>query len=353
MVLIGAVMTGCAPAAGPGQAPGISASSAAGTVIPALTEAQAQDVFERFARESVAAQENGDSAALGEVEGGPLLEESQADGRLRKARGDADAPRRYVRPTYLIPQAAPGQPAPRAFAVLSKVEGKETDRSSYLIHFTRAADGGKWKAVASAWVLTEAPVRTASPAPSPSPKEGVITVRPEVMPPLAREASGAVGLSAAPAAASGVCGHYAQYLSFTVPAGRPDSPDFERGDFTSKLVDYFNGWNDDRLQRTFSYRAVGGELPVFRLDNGDSLVTCTLEGTHRVRGATPANWINLNAGSDSDTLLGGGARKWASLEEVWAVTAVVEVPQDGSPAKVLATDAYGATKLSVKGVEWK
>ncbi len=352
LVLLGAIMAGCAPSGGAQQALDRPASTTgAPPAALALTESQARDIFERFARESASAQERDDLAALAAVEGGQLLKESQAEERLRKARGSSEAPRRYTRPTYLIPQAVQGQAVPQAFAVLSKIEGQETDRGSYLIHFARSADDGAWKAVASAWVVTEVPSGAASAAPSSSPKPGVITVQPQVMPPLAREASGAVEL--APAVAGSVCGRYAQYLSFTVPDGKPDSPDFERGDFSSKLVDYFNGWYDNRLQRSFSYRTVGDNLPAFRLGNGHSLVSCTLEGTHQVRGATPANWINLGTGNDSEALLGGGARKWASLDEVWAVTAVIEVPQAGRPATVLATNAYGATRLSVNGVEWK
>ncbi|MCX4778062.1 hypothetical protein [Streptomyces sp. NBC_01264] len=239
--------------------------------------------------------------------------------------------------------------------MLSKREGAETDRSSVLHYFTRGGDGAGWKAVAATWVVTEPPPPGGSdePTPTQSPKDGVVKARPKVMPAPAREAVGSVRLSPTATADLGVWGRYADYLSFTVPAGKPDSPHFERGDFTSKLVDHFNGWDEDELQRSFSYRPVGEELPVFALENGGSLVTCTLEGIYRDRGRTAGNWIEMRAENTSGALLGGGRRKWASLEEVWSVTAVVEVLKGGGPATVLSTDAYGATKLSVKGVDWK
>ncbi|MFE4259882.1 hypothetical protein [Streptomyces sp. NPDC056883] len=324
-----------------------------------LTEAQAKEVFEKYVQENAAADAKGDAEAIARVEGGRLLEESRASARLHQAAGTKDTSVRYVQPTFLIPPVVEGAPAPRGFAVLSKREGAETDRSSVLHYFTRAGDGGDagdgkdWKAVVATWVVTVPPPADPSPSPTVSPKDGVIKVRPKVLPEPARGAGGSVELSPTATADTAVCGRYADYLSFTAPSGKPDTPYFEPGDFTGKMVDHFNGWNQEKLQRSFSYRPVGEELPVFRLKDGGSLVTCTLEGTYRDRGRTVENWITFDAKSDSEALLGGGRRKWASVEEVWSVTAVVEVPQGGGPATVLSTDAYDATKLSVKGVEWK
>lgn len=356
-VLAGTVVAGCTgggvggAAGSPGPASGSTATGAAPA--PALTEAQAKEVFERYLREKSAAAGKGDVEAIAKVEGGRQLEESRAAARLHQIKGTKATPVRYVLPTFLIPQAVGGAPAPRGFAVLSKWEGRETDRSSVLHYFTRSGDGGEWKAVAGTWVVTVPPPEGESGEPAPSAKPGVLKVRPKVLPALARGAADRVELSPTATADTGVCGRYAQYLSFTAPAGKPDSPHFERGDFTSKLVDHFNGWDEKTLQRSFSYRPVGEELPVFRLKDGGSLVTCTLEGTYRDRGRTPASWVTFDADSDSEALLGGGGRKWAGIEEVWSVTAVVEVPPGGGPATVLSTDAYDATRLSAKGVEWK
>lgn len=341
------------PDGGAAGSPGRSSAGTAGGAVPLLTEAQAAEVFEKYVQENAAADEKGDAEAIARVEGGRLLEESRASARLHQAAGTKDTPVRYVRPTFLIPPVVDGAPAPRGFAVLSKREGAETDRSSVLHYFTRGADGKDWKAVVATWVVTVPPPADPSPLPTASPKEGVIKVRPKVLPEPARGAAGSVELSPTATADTAVCGRYADYLSFIAPSGKPDSPHFEPGDFTGKMVDHFNGWNEEKLQRSFSYRPVGEELPVFRLKDGGSLVTCTLEGTYRDRGRTVGNWIMLDAGSDSEALLGGGRRKWASIEEVWSVTAVVEVPPGGGPATVLSTDAYDATKLSVKGVEWK
>lgn len=362
VVLGGAVVAGCtgggAAAGSPGRAAGGAADAA-----PVLTEAQAKEVFERYVLEKAAAGEKGDIEAVAKVEGGRLLEESRAAGRLAQIRGTKATPVRYVLPTYLIPRAVDGAPASRGFAVLSKREGAVADRSSVLHYFARDGDGGTsgtggaggdWKAVAATWVVTVPPPESPSPAPTQSPEAGVLKVRPKVLPALARGAADTVELSQTATADSSVCGRYADYLSFTAPWGKPDSAHFEQGDFTSKLVTHFNGWDvKEKLQRSFSYRPVGRELPVFRLEDGGSLVACTLEGTYRDRGRTVGNWITLDAESDSEALLGGGHRKWASIEEVWSVTAVVEVPQGGGPATVLSTDAYQAEKLSAKGVEWK
>ncbi|MFZ3497348.1 hypothetical protein ACODT5_29680 [Streptomyces sp. 5.8] len=354
-VLAGTVMAGCTGGGGAAESPGRASGSAAtdAAPAPALTQAQAKDVFERYLLAKGAAAEKGDVEAMAKVEGGRQLEESRAAARLNRIKGTKATPVRYVLPTFLIPQAAGGAPASRGFAVLSKWEGRETDRSSLLHYFTRDGDGGEWKAVAATWVVTVPPPAGQAGEPAPSPKPGVIKVRPKVIPELARGAADSVELSPTATADTGVCGRYAEYLSFTAPAGKPDSPHFERGDFTGKLVDYFNGWDEKTLQRSFSYRPVGEELPVFRLKDGGSLVTCTLEGTYRDRGRTPKNSITFDADSDSEALLGGGGRKWASIEEVWSVTAVVEVPPGGGPATVLSTDAYDAAKLSAKGVEWK
>lgn len=353
VVLIGTAMAGCTAGRGAGSSPGRPSGSASGGPVQALTRAQAEEVFETYVRENAAADEKGDTEAVARVEGGRLLEESRAEARLHRARGSKDKPLRYVRPVFLLPQAPQGAPAPRGFAVLSKWEGRETDRSSVLHYFMRGEDGGSWKAVAATWVVTEPPPENASAKPTPSPEQGQIKVRPKVLPALAQDGSGPVEVSPTAAADRAVCRRYADYLSFTVPAGKPDSPHFERGDFTGKLVGYFNDWDEKELLRSFSYEPAGEELPVLRLKNGGSLVTCTLDGTFHDRGRTPGNWIEPEAGGDSEVLLGGAARKWASIEERWSVTAVLEVPEGGGPATVLSTDAYKATKLSVKGVEWK
>ncbi|MDX3540483.1 hypothetical protein PV721_40535 [Streptomyces sp. MB09-01] len=253
---------------------------------------------------------------------------------------------------YLIPQAAQGTPAPRGFAVLSKREGAETDRSSVRHYFTRGEDGGAWKAVVATWVVTEAPPQDATAAPTPSPEQGKVKTRPKVLPPgkgRVRVRRGVADRRSRHRRVRALC----EPPQLHDPAGKPDGPHFARGDFTDRLVDFYNGWHAEQLLRSLSFKPAGERLPVLRLKDGGSLVICTLEGVFQDKGRTPADWIKTNAGSDAEALLGGGTRKWASIEEVGSVTAVMEVPQGGGPATVLSTDAYGATKLSVKGVEWK
>ncbi len=347
--LIAMGAAGCSSGSGSEASPASSTSGASGSATQSFTEAQAQQVFERYVREKTAATENGDTEALARVEDGQLIKENRAEAQLHQANGTKNEPIRPVRPVYLIPQTDSGEP--QSFAVLSKTEGRETDRSSALTFFTRDQPGGEWKAVVATWVVTEAPPMMApTDTSSPTPSPGQRSVRPMMLPTLARGSSGGVELSPTAETDTTVCGRYAQYLSFTVPAGKPESADFERGDFTSGLVDYFNGWDQKLLERSLSFRSLGNALPTFRLKDGGSLVTCTLEGTYRDRGRTPANWIE--PADDSDALLGRG-RKWSSIDEVWSVTAVVDVPQGGRPATVLSSDGYGATKLSVTGVEWK
>ncbi|MEU7728035.1 hypothetical protein AB0B78_22765 [Streptomyces sp. NPDC040724] len=157
---------------------------------PGISEAQAKEVFERYVRENSAADESGDTEAIARVEGGLLLEESRAEARLHQAQGSKDEPVRYVRPVYLIPRAAQGAPAPRGFAVLSKKEGYETDRSSVLHCFTRGEDSEAWKAVVATWVGTEAPPQDATAAPAPSPEQDKVKTQPKVLPPLGRHRGG-------------------------------------------------------------------------------------------------------------------------------------------------------------------
>ncbi|MEF9881129.1 hypothetical protein [Streptomyces sp. P9-A4] len=366
LALLGAVLVGCTSGGGAdgttGGTPGSTSGSASSGAEPVLTEALARQVFEKYVRENAAADAKGDLEATARIEGGRLLEESRAEARLRVAKGDKDTPVRYVRPVFLVPAAGSGtgagagESAPQGFAVLSKRQGQESDRSSVLHYFVRGGDGEGWRAVVATWVVTEPPAGTpgtSAPAPDPSPEKGVLALRPKVLPSPARGASGRAELSPTGAADAAVCGKYAEFLSFTVPGGKSDSPYFVRGEFTSKLVDFFNGWHEKQLVRDFTYRPVGQALPVFRLDNGGSLVTCTLEGTFHDRGRTPADWISTNEGSDTEVLLGRAGRKWSTIEEVWSVTAVVEVPKGGGPSTVLSSNAYKATKMSVKGVELK
>ncbi|KQX49974.1 hypothetical protein ASE09_17750 [Streptomyces sp. Root66D1] len=367
LAVLGAVLVGCtsgggsdgAPGGPSGSAPGSTGSTPTGAE-PALTEAVARQVFEKYVRENAAADAKGDLAATARIEGGRLLEESRAEARLRAAKGEKDEAVRYVKPVFLIPGAGTGAgagtagSAPQSFAVLSKRQGQESDRSSVLHYFVREGDGGGWRAVVATWVVTEPAAGTPSPPePEASPEKGVIALRPEVLPSPARDASGRTELSPTGVADGAVCGKYGEFLSFTVPGGKPDSPYFVKGEFTGKLVGFLNGWHEKQLVRDFTYRPVGQALPVFRLKNGGSLVTCTLEGTFHDRGRTPADWISTNAGSDTEVLLGRAGRKWSTIEEVWSVTAVVELPKGGGPATVLSSNAYKPTKMSVKGVEWK
>ncbi|WP_405922364.1 hypothetical protein [Streptomyces sp. NBC_00122] len=112
-----------------------------------------------------------------------------------------------------------------------------------------------------------------------------------------REASGAVALSPTAAEARGACGRYAQYLSFTAPNEVPESEHFTPGKLTSEVVASYN--NEDKRQewkglirQSYAFEVAGAELPVLRLADGKSLVTCTFVRTDHWEGkAGPSSWF--------------------------------------------------------------
>jgi hypothetical protein len=326
-------------------------SSAAAMVI---TTAEAQRVFDRYDEVNAAADGALNATAIREVQTGVLLTESLATYTVHRKAGTKDTVVHYVRPTFLVPLAADEPAFPRYFAVLSKRKGDETDRASTILYFTQTQAAGHWKATAATWVVTDA-VRTPtgptpSAAPTPTPTGNIVKVLPKILPELRRTASGAVELSASADADRAICDDYAAYLTFSPPNGKTTNSRFTSGSFSSDLVKYYNGFWNPQLNRSYSVRATGERLPVFRFTNGGAFVACTFERRHRLAGSGASGRVWFDEGTDTDVLLGGGGRHWRSIQEISSFAALFEVPAgDASPATVLTSDAYGPDVLSATG----
>jgi hypothetical protein len=281
---------------------------------------------------------------------------SLAEYQLRRKTKTEDGIVHFTKPRFLIPAVEARDAYPRFFAVMSKRKGNEKDRSSVVFYFIQTKADGPWKATATTWALTEPIEKPSASEPSPAPSsdengETVVSVRPKRLPGMRRGPSGTVQLSATAASDRAVCDGFADYLSFEPPHGRPADDRFTEGAFSSDLVELHNGWANKDLERSFSYNVVGTDLPVFRLVTGSSLVACTFVREHHVSGVGSNGTVRFDKGSDTDALLGGGARNWRKVDELSSMTALIEVPaRKSSPATVLACDCYDPQLLSATGV---
>ncbi|MFE0426042.1 hypothetical protein [Streptomyces sp. NPDC058953] len=373
LVLLTTLATGCGASTGPtsptggGGAGGSGApASAPGPV--AVRAQEAQRVFDAYADANAAADAALDGTAIRAVQTGPLLAESLAEYAIARRTGGELPLSGFRRPTFLIPDGRTDQGHPRWFAAVSKWEGRETDRASALHYFVQREPKGPWRAAVATWVVT-APEPTAPTPPSatrpgfavPDPDPAVRPPRDRVrpgtplLPPPDRAASGTIRTSGTAAADRAVCDTLATSLSGT--ASGPRSAEavaadrrFTPGPFTTELRSYVTGLADDRLRRGYTYRATDAGLPVFRLQSGGSLVTCTLTREHRLSGAGNGDTVRFAAGSGTDALLGGGGQAWRRVDERSSVTAVVAVPARGTePATVLSCDCYAPQTLSATG----
>jgi hypothetical protein len=323
---------------------------------PVITAEEAKRVFEQYDRENAAADAALDDSAIRKIQTGVLLKESLAEFQIHRKAKTKDGIAHFTKPRFMIPVVEAREPYPRYFAVMSKRKGEEEDRSSLLFYFTQTQAEGPWKAAAATWALTE-PLKkspTVEPTPTLAPtKNGksVVRLRPKQLPDIRRGASGTAQLSATAVSDRAACNSFADYVSFSPPHGRPADDRFTEGGFTSDLVRFYNGWADEDLDRSISYKVVGMDLPVFRLSTGSSLVACTFVREHRVAGAGPHDTVQFDKGADTDVLLGGDGKEWRRVVEVSSVTALIEVSAGkASPATVLACDCYGPQLLSATGV---
>ncbi|MGW0754301.1 hypothetical protein [Streptomyces sp. NPDC002587] len=190
----------------------------------------------------------------------------------------------------------------------------QQDRAAGLYYFVQAEAGAPWKAAAKTWA-------TDKPAPQLQPGQHEdhvfgnfgFEVRDKPISALARDEAGAVVLSPTAAVDRGVCGRYAEYLSFTAPDGEPKSDYFVPGKLTSDFVGAYNGedgvaaWKG-AVRFRYAFDVTGVELPVLRLADGKSLVTCTF--TRAVRSdSKPRQDARFKFGNavDGDACAGCGA----------------------------------------------
>ncbi|RFC71143.1 hypothetical protein DXZ75_28840 [Streptomyces sp. AcE210] len=178
-----------------------------------------------------------------------------------------------------------------------------------------------------------------------------ISFRPKQLPDFHRTASGNAQQSTTATANRSACADFAEFLSFSLPNGRTTDDRFAKGPFTSDLVRFYNGWADDDLYTTLSYKAVGTALPVFRLANASAFVGCTLQQNYDETGISPEGTVAFDKGSDIDLALAGDGRQWRSVDAVSSMTVLIEVPPgQSSPATVLACDCYDPQLLTATGV---
>ncbi|MFJ6798967.1 hypothetical protein [Streptomyces sp. NPDC091268] len=316
-------------------------------VATVIGKEQAEQVFARYATESFAAEERRDEAAVAALQTGPLLEASRARyGQLRQG-FPVGSETRYAQPVFLLPAERDQPGHPRSFVVLSKPSWDPGGAETAVHYFVQEAPGGEWKAAAASW-LNDGPTR--------KPKRDApygyagFGLRDKEIAPVARDAAGVVTLSPTAGADREVCGRYEEYMTFTAPDGEPQSADFVPGPLTSGIVTAYNRANEnlDFVRKRYHFEAVGGELPVVRLADGKSLVTCTFLRTDHWTGTDSAFRYGTGRFKDVDALLGGGNAWWRDTTVRRSVTVSFEVPTAG-PAEVVGSNSLKAPMISAEG----
>lgn len=351
---VAAVVVGCAFGLGgcTSAKTDVKAAPAGPSVAPVpmvIGQEQAGAVFSRYSWERRESVTRRDREGLAAVETGPLLAQNQAWVDLLKARArDAGWVDSFGRPEFLVPAEKDQQGYPRSFAVLSReFAGQPQNRSSSVHYFVQDAPGGEWKAAAMSWVND----RAVAPDPARTNEIGGFRLRDKEIAPPVRDAGGAVALSPTAAADREVCGRYAKYMSFSVPGGEPKSEHFVAGELTGGVVDTYNvrGEKPERVDKRVSLEVVGGELPVLRLADGKSLVTCTFVRTDVWTGRKVVFKYGGSSLSDVGAVIGGMDAWWRDSTVRRSVTVAFEVPAGGGPAEVVGSNALEAPVLSAEG----
>ncbi|MEV6956774.1 hypothetical protein [Streptomyces sp. NPDC051183] len=308
---------------------------------------QAEQVFSRYATESFEAEERRDGEAVARLQTGQLLEESRARfGQLGQG-FKVGVESRYAQPVFLIPAERDQQGHPRSFVVLSKRSSDPAARETAVHYFVQEVPGGEWKAAAASRV---------NEGPATQPKEEVpygrsgFGLRHQEIAQVVRDAAGAVVLSPTAGADREVCERYAEYTTFTAPDGEPQSEHFVPGDLTSGIVRAYNGANEDLdyIRKRYHFEVVGQELPVVRLADGKSLVTCSYVRTDHWSGRDSAFRYGTGRFNDLDAMVGGGNKWWRNTTLRRSVTVTFEVPQAG-PAEVVGANSLKPPLLSGEG----
>ncbi|MFC9296475.1 hypothetical protein ACFTWH_12540 [Streptomyces sp. NPDC057011] len=353
--VVGAVV-GCFVGGLAGCAPGTSVAKAApasASAVPAPTgigKEGAEKVFNQWTFERRNALEVRDSEAIAKVEAGALLEEDLAWMKvLREQRNDKGWPYVYRQPEAFIP--ADQQGYPRWFVVVSRGTSKPGDeRAGALHYFVQEGPGAGWKAAAISWVYDK-PVRPGKPEDRSYEATG-FEVRHKEIAAFGTDAAGALALSPTAGEDREVCGRYAEYMSFTAPNGEPESEEFVPGELTSEAVKAYNVAYEEDLDvvtKKYGFEVAGAELPVVRLADGKSLVTCSFVRTDTWTGREASFQYTSRAYEGVDVLLGGGHRWWLSTTVRRSVTVTFEVPAQGPADVVGSGNALSARPLSAEG----
>ncbi|AWZ16930.1 hypothetical protein DRB96_37535 [Streptomyces sp. ICC1] len=321
-----------------------------------IDRAEAEKVLESQLRLAVYAK---DKDALAKVETGALFEESATLQYLNIEPG-ARVMREMDWVDYLIPTERDQPGYPRSFTALFRgTQDREQDRAAGLYYFVQAEAGAPWKAAAKSWA-TDRPAPQLKPGQHEDHVYGVagFDIRDKPIAAPARGEAGSAVLSPTAAGDREVCGRYAEYLSFTAPDGEPGSDHFVPGKLTSDIVTAYNaedkekGWNGN-IRSRFAFEATGVDLPVLRLADGKSLVTCTFVQTTRTD-SKPGQDRRFTFGSVrlskdwAGILLGSDNEWWTSTTVRRSVTATFEVPARG-PADVVGCNCLNPPVLSAEG----
>ncbi|MFJ9646315.1 hypothetical protein [Streptomyces sp. NPDC101206] len=285
----------------------------------------------------------------------PLLSEYRARFGVPDHPGVAPMPR--YRPEYLIPAERDQPGYPRWFVVISRDPYEQkAERAAGMTYFAQGEPGGPWKAAVMTWADDRPGEQLAAGEfEDRAYARFGFEVRDEEVAAASRDAAGAAVLAPTAGEDRQVCGHYADYLSFTAPSGEPQSEYFAPGELTSDVVRAYNHPDNEPagVRRTFDLAVTGPEMPVLRLADGKSLVTCSFVRTDLWQGRTGAAtsytfWYGKN--DPRDALLGGGRKHWRSTKVRLSMTVTFEVTPGGK-AEVVGCDCLKPALLSAEGTD--
>ncbi|MFJ3927752.1 hypothetical protein [Streptomyces sp. NPDC090022] len=313
---------------------------------------EAEKVFDRFERESLASTDWRDKEGIAKVATGPLLAEQQAGYDRRRVSDKRVNAARFTRLVFMIPAERDQPGYPRSFAVFGKPDGRDNDPQSGVHYFVQEGPGGEWKAALASWVAA-GPGFDPSGFPNASPYQPVeVKVRPTPLSAVRRDLSGAVVLSPTATADRQVCERYAEYLGTAPADGGPKGDWFAPGELTSGTVEHFKPRKSEEgtVASGYDYATSGPELPVLRLENGKALVACSLVQNERTVAAKASAYIRLGKGDPVDVLLGGKQAKWSRVDVKRSMTVLIEVPGGGGgAAEVVGCNCRDPQLLSAEG----
>ncbi|OEJ30082.1 hypothetical protein [Streptomyces subrutilus] len=348
------VMTGCTPSETDPKAHGAMPPAPAAPTAPLVIDReQAEKVFNTYTWEQSQFRKPGGQDGIASVATDPLLSEYRARFGIPDYPGMGPVPR--YRPEYLIPAERDQPGYPRWFVVISRdTYGQKAERAAGMTYFAQAEPGGQWKAAVMTWA-DDKPARqlqTGEFEDRAYEKFG-FEVRDKEISAVTRDAAGAPVLSPTAGEDRQACRRYADYLSFTAPNGEPESDYFAPGELTSDVVEAYNHPENELggVRRTFDLEVTGLEMPVLRLTDGKSLVTCSFIRTDRWQGKSGvSSYYTFWYGKDNprDALLGGGNKRWLNTKVRLSMTVTFEVAPPGK-TEVVGCNCLEPALLSAEG----